>query len=388
MKIDTPVYLDHHATTPVAPEVVEVMTRTLRDHFGNPASASHSFGWAAKSLVHRAREQVAELLGCLPREVVFTSGATESNRLALFGVCDSWHEPGRIIASNLEHAAVSMNLVRLIDAGWEIVMVSGGRRGVVEPGAVAEVLNERTRLVTVLAAQNEIGTLQPWRELAALCRERGVPFHTDAAQAVGKVPLHVTDDGIGLLSCSAHKFYGPKGVGALYVRSREPRIGLVCQAPGGGQEGGMRSGTLNVPGIVGMGEAARLALERREDDARRLRGYAAGLYARLADSVPDIRLNGDASRRLPGSLSLTVPGVTAAALIAAVPVLAFSSGAACGGEDGGSSSVLGLIGLSDGEAANTVRLCFGRGNTEAEAEFAAGHLVRAILELRKEKGTA
>lgn len=383
-----PVYLDHHATTPVAPEVIEVMTRTLRDHFGNPASTSHAFGWAAKALVQRAREQVAALVGCQPREIVFTSGATESNRLAIRGVTDCWPEPGRIVTSNLEHVAVAGNLAGLAHAGWEIATVSGGRDGVVVPDDVARLLTPDTRLVTIVAAQNEIGTLQPWRGIATVCRERGVPFHVDAAQALGRVPLHATADGISLLSCSAHKFHGPKGVGALFVRGRDPRVGLVSQSPGGGQEHGLRSGTLNVPGIVGMGEAARLALERREDDARRLRGYAAGLYARLADAVPDVRLNGDAARRLPGSLNILVPGVPAASLIAAVPVLAISAGSACGSEDGEPSSLLRLLGLSEDEAACSVRLCFGRGNTQEEAEFAAERLIAAIREWRNEKGTA
>jgi len=380
----TPIYLDHHATTPVDPSVIDVMNRTLRDHFGNPGSA-HAFGWAAATLVDEARTRVAELLGCESREIVFTSGATEANNLALKGLAATHGRPGRIVTSNLEHDAVMRPAAELERQGWEIVEVASGRDGVLNPEDLSAVLTADTALVTIVAAQNEIGTLQRWAEIGALCAEHGVPFHTDAAQAVGRVPLDVAADHVDLLSLSAHKFYGPKGVGALYVRTGRRGVRLHCLISGGGQERDLRSGTLNVPGIVGLGEACRLALERRDADAVRLRELGESLLGRIVADLPDVRLNGHARRRLPGSLNLTFTGVDAAGLLRELSTLALSTGSACSAGDGKPSRVLRALGLSEQEASASLRICLGRNNTAEEADFAAERIVAAVRKVRDER---
>ncbi len=385
MSVRTPVYLDHHATTPVDPAVVEVVRETLAAHFGNPHSA-HAFGWAAKAVVDRARGQVAALLGCTPAEIVFTSGATEANNLALKGHAALHDRPGRIVTTDLEHESVARPLDELAAAGWEIATVACRPDGRVRAGDLAAALTPDTTLMSVVAAQNELGTLQPWDEIGALCRERGVVFHTDAAQAVGKVPLDVAEAGISLLSLSAHKFYGPKGVGALFVRARGPHVRLRALASGGGQERDLRSGTLNVPGVAGLGEACRLALARRDDDAERLRGMATDLFDAVIGAVDDVRLNGAAEPRLPGSLNLSFGGLTAAALIRELSVLALSTGSACSSADGKPSRALAAIGLDDEARSASLRICLGRNNTREEVLFAAERIVSAVGKLRGNGG--
>ena len=385
MAVRTPVYLDHHATTPVDPAVIEIMKAALADHFGNPNSA-HAFGWAAAALVDGARRQVAELLGCAPGEIVFTSGATEANNLALKGFAARYDRPGRIVTSNLEHESVSRPLAELAARGWEVVAVACARDGRVRLEDLAEAVTPGTALVSVVAAQNELGTLQPWPEIGDLCRRRGVVFHTDAAQAVGKVPLDVARDGIGLLSLSGHKIYGPKGVGALYVRARGPNVRLCALATGGGQERDLRSGTLNVPGIAGLGAACALAASRRSADAQRLRRLGRSLLDALRDAIPDVMLNGAAVERLPGSLNLTFPGAPAARLIAKLSVLAVSTGSACSSADGRPSPVLAAIGLDEAARAASLRICLGRDNTAEEVAFAAERIVAAVREVRGEGG--
>ncbi len=380
----TPVYLDHHATTPVDPSVIEVMNRALRDHFGNPGS-THAFGWAAATLVDAARGQVAELLGCEAREIVFTSGATEANNLAMKGLAANHGRPGRIVTSNLEHDAVLRPAADLERQGWEIIEVACGRDGILSLEDLAEALTPETTLVTIVAAQNEIGTLQRWAEIGALCAEYGVPFHTDAAQAVGRVPLNVTADHVDLLSLSAHKFYGPKGVGALYVRAGRRGVRLRGQTTGGGQEGDRRAGTLNVPGIVGLGEACRLALARRDADAVRLCELGDDLLGHITADLPDVRLNGHVRRRLPGSLNLTFTGVDAAGLLRELSVLALSTGSACSAGDGKPSRVLRALGLSGQEASASLRICLGRNNTAEEVDFAAERIVAAVRKIREER---
>jgi len=383
-----PVYLDHLATTPVDPEVLAAVADAMGEHFGNAASATHAYGWAARALAENARAEVAALVGCEPREVVFTSGATEANNLALRGTADLWPQPGRIVTTTLEHSSVDSTLDVLARRGWQVVRVPCGPDGLVPAAAVADALTDDTRLVAVNAAQNELGTLQPWAGIAQACGERGVVCHVDAAQAVGKVPLDFRADGIGTLALSAHKIYGPKGAGALVVRAGEPRVQLRPQLTGGGQERGLRAGTLNVPAVVGMGVACRLALARRERDAARLRELGARLYARLADRIGDLVLNGDARARLPGCLNLRFPGVPAGALMRAVPMLAMSAGAACSSGDDRPSAALLALGLSAEQAACCLRLSLGRGTTAAQVDDAAERLAAAVLALRKEKGTA
>jgi len=385
MSVRTPVYLDHHATTPLDPRVLEAMLPALREHFGNPSSASHAFGWAAAALVETARGHVADLLGCTPREVVFTGGATESCNLALKGVADLHSEPAHMVASVLEHEAVDRPLADLERRGWSVTRVPCGADGIIDSDDVIAALRRDTALVSLIAAQNEIGTLQPWAQVAAACRERGVLFHTDAAQAVGKTPLDVAADGVDLLGFSGHKIYGPKGVGALYVRAGRQAVRLAAQITGGGQERDLRSGTYNVPGIVGLGEACRLARVEGEERTARLRLLAAGFYAAVADKVEEVVLNGAARPRLPGSLNLRFPGVDAVGLIRKLPVLALSTGSACSSGRAGPSRALSALGLDAAAASSSLRIAFGKDTTDDEAAFAAERVVAAVLELRAER---
>lgn len=379
----TPVYLDNHASTAPDPAVLEVMQRVARDHYGNPASG-HAFGWAASRVVEDAREHVAALLHASPREIVFTSGATEAANLAVLGSAAAWPAPGHIVASPLEHAAVGAPLAWLEARGWTVTRVPVGAGGIVDPAAVAAALRPDTRLVCCLAAQNEIGTLQPVAALGSLCRERGLPLLSDGAQAAGRVPVDVARDGIALFPVSAHKLHGPKGVGALFVRRREPRVVLEPLSHGGGQERGLRAGTPDVAGIAGFGEACRLAAGRMEADAIRLRALAGRFLAVLRGRLDGVTLNGDAQWRLPGSLNLSFAGVPSGRLVAAVPQLAVSAGAACSTGAEASSAVLAAIGVPPELAAASLRLCFSRLNTDEEAEFAAQVIADAVARLRGE----
>ncbi len=385
MTLKTPIYLDHHATTPVDPRVIERLTDVLRNHFGNPASTTHAFGWAAARLVETAREEVAALIGATAREVVFTAGATESINLALRGVAARYGERGdHLVTTNVEHEAVTNTLRELAGEGWRITTVPVDRDGRVDPDHLAAQLTEQTVLVSVIAAQNEIGTLQPVRRIGALCKERGVLLHVDAAQAVGKVPVDVIADGIDLLSLSGHKLYAPKGVGALYVRRRDPRVTLSAQLAGGGQERGLRSGTLNVPGIVGLGEACRVAREDLPAESRRLAGLRDRMWKRISDELTDVTLNGSLAHRLPGNLNLSFAGVLGHRLLGALTVLAVSSGSACASTESAASVILTAIGVPDDLARASLRIGLGRGNTEEEADFAAEKIIAAVKALRRE----
>lgn len=386
MSVRTPVYLDNHASTAPDPEVLEVMQRVARDHFGNPA-AGHAYGWAAAKVVEDAREQVAALIHASPREVIFTSGATEADNLAILGLAAAWGEPGHLVTSAIEHAAVLAPVAWLEEHGWQVTRVGVDASGVVDPAVVAEAIGPRTRLVCCLAAQNEIGTLQPTAALGRVCRERGVPLLCDGAQAVGRVPVDVTADGMALMAISAHKLHGPKGVGALFVRRREPRIALEPRSFGGGQERGLRPGTPDVAGIAGFGEACRLAAVRMEEDAEFLRGLAARFLTGLCARLEGVQLNGDAQRRLPGSLNLSFTGLPGGGLPAAVPQLALSAGSACSAGSAAPSPVLAALGLAPELAAASLRLCFGRDNTTQEADFAAEVIARAVSRLRRARTT-
>lgn len=382
----TPVYLDNHASTAPDPSVLEVMLRVARDHYGNPASAGHAYGWAAAKVVEDAREHVANLVGVSAREVVFTGGATEAANLAVLGLAATADVPGHVVATVLEHAAVRAPLDWLVSRGWRLTIVGVDETGVVDPDAVAAAIGPDTRLVCCMAAQNEIGTLQPVAAIGAGCRERGVPLFCDAAQAGGRVPVAAARDGVALLALSAHKMYGPKGVGALYVRRRDPRVTLAPLCHGGGQERGLRPGTPDVAGIAGFGEACRLAALRQADDARRLRLLAERFLARVEGSLSGVQVHGDRNRRLPGSLSLGFHGVRGAALLPALPQLALSSGAACSSGAGQPSAVLGALGVPADLAAASLRLCFARTSTVEEADFAADAIIAAIHGLRDAAG--
>jgi len=367
---------------------MERFQTVLREHFGNPASSNHAYGWAAARLVEEAREEVAQLIGATAREIIFTSGATESNNLALKGVAERYAKRGdHIVTTNLEHEAVAVPLAQLARRGWQVSTVTSAPDGRVDPAIIAATVTDSTVLVSVIAAQNEIGTLQPLPEIGNLCKDLGLIFHTDAAQAVGKIELDVNRAGIDLLSLSGHKIYAPKGVGALYVRRKNPRVTLEPQLSGGGQERGLRAGTLNVPGIVALGEACRLARLELATEAERLLKLRNHLLNRLREELGGVHLNGSVEHRLPGNLNLSFEGVMAHRLLAALTMLAVSSSSACSSADSQASPILLAIGLPVELARASLRIGLGRGTTEAEVDFAAEKIVAAVGQLRRENPT-
>ncbi len=382
VSLGDPIYLDCHATTPLDPRVLEAMLPSFTRDFGNASSRQHAFGWKAEAAVKAARETVAAAIGASPREVVFTSGATESNNLALFGVSRALAPKGRhLVTTAVEHSAVLDPCRQLVREGFEVDVVGVDRDGKVSVDSVAAALRPDTVLVSVMAANNEVGTLQPLAEIGALCKERGVLLHTDAAQAFGKVPLDVEALGVDLMSLSAHKLCGPKGVGALYVRAARPRVTLEPLLFGGGHERGLRSGTLDVPGIVGLGAAARIAVEEREAEAGRVARLRDRLHELLAAAVPGVELNGPAEGRLPGNLNLRFPGVDGEALTLEVRDVAFSTGAACSSASREPSHVLLALGLSEAQARSSVRFGLGRFTTEGEVEEAARRVAEGVARL-------
>jgi len=368
MALQTPVYLDHHATTPIDPRVLDLLQRVQKDHFGNPASAGHAFGWAAARLAEEARERVAHLIGGSAREIIFTSGATEADNLALLGVAEAYGSKGRhIVTSNLEHEAVRGPLAEFERKGG---------------GDIASALRPDTILVSIMAAQNEIGTLQPLARIGRICKERGVLFHTDAAQAAGRISLDVERDGIDLMSLSSHKIYGPKGVGALYVRRRDPRVALTPLMFGGGQERNLRPGTLNVPGIAAFGEACRLAEEEMNDEAPRLLGLRDQLWLALDGALDGVFLNGSYEERLAGNLNVSFDGIRAHRLLGALTVLAVSSSSACSSIETRPSAILEAIGVPRELAMASLRIGLGRFTTAGEVDFAAEKIIEAVNRLR------
>lgn len=390
-----PVYLDNQSTTPLDPRVLDAMLPYFTEQFGNPHSESHVYGKEAATAVERARKDIALLIGADPREIVFTSGATEANNLALKGVAHfarAHPQAGRqpregIITLATEHKCVLESAAALGREGFDIVSVPVEPNGLVSLDWLAETLDERTLIVSVMAAHNEIGVIQPLAEIGALCRSRGVLFHTDAAQAFGKIPLDVEAMKIDLMSISGHKIYGPKGIGALYIR-RRPRVRLLPLFDGGGQERGLRSGTLPTPLCVGLGRAALIAREEMAAEAVRLRDLRDRLQTSLMRRVPGLRVNGDAEHRLPGNLNLSFPGLTAPELIAACPTVAMSTGSACTSASVEPSYVLRALGLPDALANASIRLGLGRFTTADEVDFAADALAAAASRLYAEPRAA
>ena len=377
------IYLDHHATTPLDPEVLAAMMPYLTEKFGNAASRSHVYGWEAEEAVEKARGQVAKAIGATDREIVFTSGATEAINLALQGVAEAYREKGRhLVTTAIDHPATLDTCKALEARGWRVTYLPVDRQGLVDPRAVEAALTPETVLVSVLHGNNEIGVLQPVSEIGRIVRHHGALFHVDGAQAFGKVALDVHEMGIDLLSLSAHKAYGPKGVGALFLRRRDPRVKVAPIIHGGGQERGLRSGTLNVPGIVGMGEAAAIAAARMPADAARLGALRDRMWRMLAQGLPGVRLNGHPELRLPGNLHVTFDGVRADDLLTNMKGVAASVGSACASASLTVSHVLRAIGLSDEEGASSVRFGLGRGTTEAEIEEAARRAIEAVAALR------
>jgi cysteine desulfurase len=375
-----PIYLDNQATTPCDPRVVQAMLPFFTEHFGNPHSAEHAMGRYAEEAVETARGHVAALIGADAREVVFTSGATESNNIAIKGAARhaarSGDERRRVVTVATEHKCVLESVADLAAEGFEPVVLPVGRDGLVEAEAVRAALEVPTLLLSVMAVNNEIGVVQDLAGLAALARGAGALFHTDAAQAAGKIPLDAAAMGIDLLSISGHKLYGPKGVGALYVR-RRPRVRLAPLFSGGGQERGLRSGTLPAPLIVGLGEACRIARAEMEEEGRRIAGLRDRLLDGLRRALPGLALNADAARRIPGNLNLTFPANTAQGMMAALPDLCVSTGSACSSAEVEPSYVLKALGLDDAAAARTLRIGIGRFTSPSDIDAAVAMLARA-----------
>ena len=382
--VKLPIYMDNHATTRTDPRVVEAILPYFTEQFGNAASRSHQFGWTAEKAVEQARDRIAKLIGATAKEIVFTSGATESNNLAIKGVAEAYRDKGNhIMTQATEHKAVLDTCKRLENSGYRVTYLPVQADGRVDIDDLRRAMDERTILVTIMAANNEIGVLQPIREIGALCHERGVLFHTDAAQAVGKVPFNVIEDNVDLASISAHKFYGPKGVGVLYVRRKDPRVQIAAQIDGGGHERGMRSGTLNVPGVVGLGEACAIATAEMSEEAIRL----ACLRARLMDSIlgrlDEVYINGSMEHRLPGNLNLSFAHVESESLMMALNDVAVSSGSACTSATLTPSYVLKALGVADDLAHSSIRFGIGRFNTEAEVDYVARRVVETVNRLRE-----
>ncbi len=381
--VDPPIYLDHHATTPCDRRVVEAMIPTFSDQFGNAASRQHAFGVRAAALVEEARAQVASLIHCDPREVIFTSGATESSNLAIKGLVDETRGSRcHVVTTVVEHRSVLDSCQRLEEKGVEVSYVRVAPDGRVRPEDIEAALRAATCLVSVQLANNEIGTVQPVGDIGRLCRERGIRFHCDAVQALPHLPCDVGELGIDLLSLSAHKMYGPKGVGALYIRRKSPRVRLSALIDGGGHERGLRSGTLNVPGIVGFGRACALVREERAADAARAAALRDRLKAGILERVPEAIVNGSLDHRLPNNLNISVPGIDAEKLIAAMEGLAVSSGAACSSASRDASYVLRAIGAGHEARAGSLRFGVGRFNTPEEIDRAVIAVARAVHELR------
>ena len=379
----TPVYLDSHATTPTDGRVLNAMLPYFTEQFGNAASRGHSFGWKAEAAVEKARRQVAELVGADPREIVFTSGATESDNLAIKGIAERYAARGNhIVTTVIEHRAVLDSCRRMEQRGFRISYVPALPDGLVDPDAFRGALTPETVLASVMYANNEIGVVQPVAEIGRICHENGVPFHCDAVQAVGKIPVNVDLDNVDLLSISAHKMYGPKGVGALYVRRRDPRVQLSAQMDGGGHERGMRSGTLNVPAIVGFGEACAICAREMEEEAQRLGRLRNLLKARLEAGLDGVRVNGSMEHRLPHNLNMSFAGVDSESLLMALHDVALSTGSACSSATVEPSYVLKALGTGDERAHSSIRIGLGRFNTEEEIEYAAARIVETVKRLR------
>jgi cysteine desulfurase len=382
-----PIYLDHHATTPLDPRVLDAMLPYFGEDFGNASSASHVYGWRAEAAVELAREQLANAIGAAdPREIVFTSGTTEADNLALLGVARA--NRGRrdhLVTTRIEHPAVLDAARSLERDGFRVTYLAVDADGLVDPADVAAAIEERTALVSVIAANSEIGTLQPLQEIGRICRERGVPLHTDAAQAVGKIPLDVESLGIDLLSMCAHKLYGPKGIGALYVRLRRPRLRIEPLQHGGGHERGLRSGTLPVPLVVGFARAVSLCLEERDEEATRLIALRRRLFEGLCAELDGVLQNGHPEQRLPGNLNASFEGIDAGHLLVAMPGVALSTGSACASASAEPSHVLTALGFPGARIRSALRFGLGRSTSAAEIDSVIAQVVAAVRETRDKR---
>lgn len=383
--MELPIYMDNHATTQVDPRVIETMLPFFTQKFGNASSRNHVFGWDSEAAVDRAREQVASLIhAASPQEIVFTSGATESDNIAIKGIADAYAQAGNhIVTCAIEHKAVLDSCKSLERKGYRVTYLPVRATGLIALDKLRDALTDKTILISIMAANNEIGTIEPVREIGQIAKEKGILFHTDATQAVGKIPLNVEEMGIDLLSLTAHKIYGPKGVGALYVRSSKPRVKLSPLIEGGGQERGIRSGTLNVPGIVGLGKACEIAQKDMMADGERLTGLGQRLKAQILGQLDEVSVNGDPLQRLPGNLHLSFAYIEGESLLMALKDVAVSTGSACTSASLEPSHVLRAIGLEEHLAHSSIRFGLGRFNTEEEVDYTARRVVEEVHRLRK-----
>ena len=382
--VKLPIYMDNHATTRTDPRVLEAMLPYFGEIYGNAASRNHEFGWIAEQAVDAGREQVAKLIGATAKEIVITSGATECNNLAIKGVAEMYREKGNhIITEVTEHKCVLDTCKRLEKHGFRVTYLPVKTDGLIDLNQLSDAMTDDTILVSIMAANNEIGILQPIREIGKLCHEKGVLFHSDAAQAAGKVPFNVIEDNVDLASISAHKIYGPKGVGALYVRRRNPRVQLVAQMDGGGHERGMRSGTLNVPGIVGLGKACEIAQQDMAEESKRLLAMRESLREQITSQLDEVYINGSMEHRLPGSLNISFAYVEGESLLMGISDIAVSSGSACTSATLEPSYVLKALGAGDELAHSSIRFGLGRFNTQAEVNYVATKIVDVVRRLRE-----
>jgi cysteine desulfurase len=379
-----PIYMDYHATTPVDPRVLDAMLPYFTQDFGNAASRNHAFGWAAEEAVENARKQVADLIGANPKEVIFTSGATESNNLAIKGVAEMYREKGNhVITCVIEHKAVIDTCKKLEKQGARVTYLPVQKDGRISLDELRAAITDKTILITIMTANNEIGVLQPVAEIGAIAKEKGILFHTDAVQAAGKVPFDVNQIKADLVSISAHKMYGPKGVGALYVRRRNPRVLLAEQISGGGHERGMRSGTLNVPGIVGLGKAAEICKAEMAAETERLRKLRDKLNEKFHQNLDEIYINGSMEHRLPHNLNISFAYVEGESLLMGINDVAVSSGSACTSASLEPSYVLKALGAGDDLAHSSIRFGLGRWTTDGEVDYVVEKLTNVVRRLRE-----
>lgn len=384
MTVKTPIYMDNHSTTQTDPRVVEAMLPYFTDVFGNAASRNHAFGWQAEDAVENARASIAKALNADPKEIVFTSGSTEGNNLAIKGIAEMYREKGNhIITAVTEHKATIDPCKRLEREGFDVTWLPVQPNGLVDLNQLRDAITDKTILVSIMHANNEIGVIQPVKEIGALCEEKGVVFHTDATQTVGKIPVDVKDMNIHLLTFSGHKIYGPKGVGVLYVRRRKPRVRVTPIIDGGGHERGMRSGTLNVTGIVGLAKALEICMEEMPEESKRLGGLRDYLRKKLFDNIPEIYENGDPENKLPHSLNVSFAYVEGESLLMGISDVAVSSGSACTSASLEPSYVLKSLGLGDELAHSSIRFGLGRFNTQEEVDYVADKLIGVVEKLRK-----
>jgi cysteine desulfurase len=380
----TPIYLDNHATTRMDPRVLDAMLPYFTESFGNAASRNHEFGWVAEKAVDKARKQIADLIGATAREIIFTSGATESDNLAIKGVAEMYAEKGNhIITAATEHKAVLDTCKKLEKNGYRVTYLPVKGDGLIDLDMLTESITDKTILVSIMYANNEIGVLQPVREIGKICRDKRVLFHTDGVQAIGKVPVNVDQDNIDIMSITGHKLYGPKGVGALYVRRKGPRVQITAQMDGGGHERGMRSGTLNVPGIVGLGEACAIAQREMPEEMKRMAYLRDKLKNRLEAGLDEVFINGSMEHRLPQNLNMSFLYVEGESLLMGINDVAVSSGSACTSATLEPSYVLKALGLGDDLAHSSIRFGIGRFNTEDEIDYVADKLIEVVRKLRE-----